>query len=345
MLKRGGPGAGWHRSGTLALAAGALALAFVMRLQAAPPGGEPAPARQAAPAAPQAPAPQSPGKPEAPAADTAALPAGYVGDETCLTCHESQTLQGTPHGRAAHPRTPAARQGCETCHGPGQKHSDDDDNDPTLILTFTRKTNARETNATCLSCHDRGTHALWEGSAHDARNLSCATCHSVHAYKSVTGQLTAASQDALCITCHRPQVLKTRRQAHMPLREGAMSCSSCHDPHGTTNVRLLKTGNWINESCVACHAEKRGPFLYEHAAGRESCVSCHDPHGSNHDRMLVARPPMLCQRCHIGSRHPSTIYDGAQLANASNRMLGRSCVNCHSTIHGSNHPAGGTFLR
>jgi predicted CXXCH cytochrome family protein len=74
-------------------------------------------------------------------------------------------------------------------------------------------------------------------------------------------------------------------------------------------------------------------------------VSCHDPHGSNHDRMLVARPPMLCQRCHIGSRHPSTIYDGTQHANASNRMLGRSCVNCHSTVHGSNHPAGGTFLR
>jgi predicted CXXCH cytochrome family protein len=96
---------------------------------------------------------------------------------------------------------------------------------------------------------------------------------------------------------------------------------------------------------VRGHAEKRGPFLYEHAAGRESCVSCHDPHGSNHDRMLVARPPMLCQRCHIGSRHPSTIYDGTQLAAGSNRMLGRSCVNCHSTVHGSNHPAGGTFLR
>ena len=26
-------------------------------------------------------------------------------------------------------------------------------------------------------------------------------------------------------------------------------------------------------------------------------------------------------------------------------VMRQYCVNCHSTIHGSNHPAGGTFLR
>jgi hypothetical protein len=55
--------------------------------------------------------------------------------------------------------------------------------------------------------------------------------------------------------------------------------------------------------------------------------------------------PMLCQRCHIGTRHPSTIYDGAQLAARSNRLIGRGCVNCHAQIHGSNSPAGNAFLR
>jgi hypothetical protein len=33
------------------------------------------------------------------------------------------------------------------------------------------------------------------------------------------------------------------------------------------------------------------------------------------------------------------------LNNRSNRMLSRGCVNCHSAIHGSNHPAGVTLLR
>jgi DmsE family decaheme c-type cytochrome len=129
------------------------------------------------------------------------------------------------------------------------------------------------------------------------------------------------------------------------VREGKMECTSCHSPHGSTNVRLLRAGNWINESCVSCHAEKRGPFLWEHAAGRESCVSCHDPHGSSNDRLLVAKMPMLCQRCHIGTRHPSTIYDGVQLNARSNRLVGRACINCHQNIHGSNHPSGNWFTR
>ncbi len=51
--------------------------------------------------------------------------------------------------------------------------------------------------------------------------------------------------------------------------------------------------------------------------------------------------PMLCQRCHIASKHPASIYDKDEITvNKSNRMFGRSCVNCHSNVHGSNHPSG-----
>ncbi len=147
------------------------------------------------------------------------------------------------------------------------------------------------------------------------------------------------------MTCHRDKVAKLDRSGHMPVREGKMECTSCHNPHGSTNVRLLKAGNTVNESCASCHAEKRGPFLFEHAGiNGESCATCHDPHGSNNDRMLVAKLPFLCQRCHNHTRHPSTIYDNRVLQ-TSNRLFSRSCVTCHAAIHGSNHPAGATFLR
>ena len=203
----------------------------------------------------------------------------------------------------------------------------------------------RTANQACLSCHTKSPHTLWQGSAHDARNLACSTCHSVHSPKSPAGQLKAATQTEVCASCHRVQVAKMRRVSHMPVSEGKMECATCHNVHGTTNVKLLKTGNWVNESCLSCHTEKRGPFLFEHAAGRESCVSCHDPHGSTNDRMLVAKTPMLCQRCHIGTRHPSTIYDNASVGQRSNRIVGRGCVNCHSQIHGSNHPSGQSLTR
>ena len=276
---------------------------------------------------------------------TAAPAADYVGSDTCLACHEDATthLANTVHWKAAQPRSPAAAMGCESCHGPGSRHIEDPSDD-TTIKKFT-KMRPREVSATCLGCHTQASHAMWDGSMHDSRNLSCTTCHSVHNPVSEHAQLKASREVELCAGCHRTEVLKMNRVSHMPVTETAMTCSSCHNPHGSTNVRLLKTGNWINESCVSCHAEKRGPFLFEHAAGRESCVTCHDPHGSSNEKMLVAKLPMLCQRCHIGSRHPSTIYDNAALQTNSNRLLGRGCVNCHQNIHGSNHPSGQTLTR
>jgi len=274
-----------------------------------------------------------------------APPLQYVGSDTCLACHSDMEkgVSGSAHGNAAHPRSPAAAQGCESCHGPGERHVED----PTVetsIRKFTRMA-PRDVSDACLSCHTKTSHGLWRGSAHDARNLSCVTCHSVHEPQSVTAQLKTATEIETCATCHKTQALKIKRISHMPLAEGKMACSSCHSPHGATNVKQLRVGNWVNESCVSCHTEKRGPFLFEHAAGRESCVSCHDPHGSSNDRMLVARVPMLCQRCHIGSRHPSTIYDSGSVASRSNRIVGRACVNCHQQIHGSNHPSGQTLTR
>src|SRR5262245_32273360 len=51
----------------------------------------------------------------------------YIGEAACVDCHDKQRsgYYDSPHHRAADPRTPAAQQSCETCHGPGGKHQDD----------------------------------------------------------------------------------------------------------------------------------------------------------------------------------------------------------------------------
>jgi DmsE family decaheme c-type cytochrome len=288
------------------------------------------------------------GSPQTPAAQAqaAAPAAGFVGSATCETCHtQGDQLKGTPHAQIKDPRSPAAAHGCESCHGPGQAHVNDENKGN--MRKFAQMP-ASEVSNTCLTCHNRGDHAGWEGSAHDRRDLSCASCHSVHSPKSFEQQLVQKTETELCATCHRLQVAKTERAvAHMPVREGKMSCSSCHNPHGSiSNVKALKVGSSIAESCMSCHAEMRAPMVWEHAPVKESCATCHDPHGSSNDRMLVARMPMLCQRCHVATRHPSNIYDNnAITVSKSNRMFGRSCVNCHSNVHGSNHPSGQFFMR
>ena len=287
----------------------------------------------------QDPAPQQPATPPP-------APAGYAGTDTCALCHTAQADQitKTAHGQANNPRAPAATLGCESCHGPGQAHVDDEAKGQMPKFPELAPADASDR---CLTCHNRGAHAGWDGSMHEARNLTCTTCHSVHSPRSLNAQLARTSELETCATCHRPQVIKTERAfTHMPVREGKMTCSSCHNPHGSiSNVRALRTGTSIAESCYSCHAEMRGPTLWEHAPVRENCATCHDPHGSSNDRMLNVRMPMLCQRCHIATRHPATIYDNAAVLNKSNRMFGRSCVNCHSNVHGSNHPSGQFFMR
>ena len=292
--------------------------------------------------------PQTPSPRPGASASPAPQAAGFIGDDTCVACHESEgkSLRATPHGNAQHARTPSAQvnQACETCHGPGREHAES--GDKSKIRRFDAIA-PREASETCLGCHTRGSHALWSGSQHDTRNLGCVTCHSVHTPVGPK-QIKAASELTLCASCHRDKIAKLDRSGHMPVREGKMQCTTCHNPHGATNVRLLRRGDSIAEVCTSCHADKRGPYLWEHAPGRDGCTTCHDPHGSSNERMLVSKPPILCQRCHVGTRHPSTIYDAGLIgagATPSIRVYARSCVTCHSAIHGSNHPSGQRFIR
>ncbi len=271
--------------------------------------------------------------------------ADYVGEDTCLQCHEDQAYKGTVHALKTNPKSPAAAKGCESCHGPGKAHVEAG-GDATKIAS-PKKMNMQDASEVCATCHNRATHALWTGSQHDQRNVGCTSCHSVHAPKGDGKLLKASSEPELCASCHRNIVNKQHRFNHMPVREGKLGCSSCHNVHGTTNVKLLKDGTTVDESCTSCHAEKRGPYLWEHAPVSEACTSCHDPHGSNNDRMLVAKQPYLCQRCHVTSRHPPTVYEGYLLKNSqnANKIFGRACVSCHQQIHGSNAPSGKAFLR
>ncbi len=172
---------------------------------------------------PSAPPSGSQAKPTPPATGSQAKPAapqgGYAGTDTCVTCHteEETSLKGTAHGQAKNPRSPMAAHGCESCHGPGQAHAEDD---AAGHIDKMKELKPAALNEICLTCHNRGTHAAWEGGAHDRRNLSCITCHSVHSPKSLEHQLVKKTQTEVCATCHRLQVAEDRacRGAHAGAR-------------------------------------------------------------------------------------------------------------------------------
>jgi len=239
--------------------------------------------------------------PEEPTPATMQVTSGYVGQDTCLECHDDvgESFHLTVHGRAEMPEWSGA-QGCESCHGPGQKHADEGDAE--FIRTFA-DTSPEETNAACLTCHTRDEAMFWRGSTHETQDLSCTSCHSTHepwsnqfALKAAAGN-SAASISAkprtlvnqtiseTCLTCHADVEKSMYQRSNHPLRNGQMSCADCHDTHGTVNDKLLK-GTTKNDTCYDCHAETRGPFLWAHMPVQEDCSTCHTPHGSNQTKLL-----------------------------------------------------------
>jgi len=278
----------------------------------------------------------------------------YVGSEICGTCHvdSMQSWKNTAMGRAFldHPKTPLEARGCETCHGPGRAHVEGG-GDITAIVRFGKESSlsAQEQNDTCLQCHEKGARMFWQGSTHESRGLACVTCHQVmkpnipsaRFEEPLTGNRQFVKQTTMevCFQCHLQRRAQVYRSAHMPFREGKVTCTNCHNPHGTPNPKLLIQST-VNETCYQCHAERRGPFLWEHPPVMENCATCHDPHGSSRPQLLKASAPRLCQQCHIEARHPTT----PQLATAR-FAFNRGCTNCHSQIHGSNHPSGVRFHR
>lgn len=274
------------------------------------------------------------------------------GADTCIGCHDEPEILSifqTPHGQSADPNAPFASLQCESCHGPGDAHAGRVRRGETRppITNFGRNvkhTPIDEQNETCTNCHASDPGPDWHGSAHDNEALSCADCHQSHA--PADRMRTPAGQADVCYDCHATQKAQSFKPSNHPIRENKMGCTACHSPHASTAENLLVKDN-VNQVCYGCHAETRGPFLWEHAPVVEDCTACHNPHGSNHPALLTRRAPQLCQQCHSQAGHPSVGFtdDGLANNNPSAYLLGGSCMNCHPMIHGTNHPSGARLSR
>ena len=235
--------------------------------------------------------------------------------------------------------------------------------DPTIIGYASLK--SKDVSFACLRCHgDVMTEQHWHKTAHSQADVSCVACHQIHPNspdltapigdrgvmkKEVfpaampAKALLKADEATLCGSCHQSEVAKFRLQSHHPIPEGRMVCSDCHDIHpakaisqtkgahtgvGSITESMSKHVGLTKDSCVTCHGDKAGPFVFEHdpVAGwsGKGCVECHNPHGSQNPKMLSAFSRGLCIQCHTDK--------------GTDHFPGRTCwqAGCHVGLHGSN---------
>jgi predicted CXXCH cytochrome family protein len=294
------------------------------------------------------------------------LPADMSDEKISNLVDYLMTLKGAAPAAKAKAQ-PAGVTGCETCHGPGQAHAEAEENaagdaakeKAGTKLIFAFNGSPKENSERCMSCHI--TSQQQEGFAHSqhaAAGVACSECHAAHLVKEAKNQgkgspalaqeafyqvpqlpetvrwlhnsLLKASEPGLCFSCHGNVQAQFALPVHHRVPEGLIKCSDCHNPHGSMNRASLNATNW--ETCVKCHVEKRGPYVYEHAAVRvEGCVVCHNPHGSTNHFMLVRREGrQLCLQCHTGFHS----QPGVPHSRLSFQTSGE-CTRCHVEVHGS----------
>jgi DmsE family decaheme c-type cytochrome len=271
-------------------------------------------------------------------------------DAKCTTCHdEGDSPQVLKIGQTKHGTLADGRVGtCTSCHGQSDKHIADADKglknpaQPDVDFTKHSKTPMEKRTEVCLACHQGDQRIHWNSGPHASNEVTCTSCHEIHtAHDPVLDKKT---QPEVCFTCHKTQRAELRRPSRHPILEGKVSCSDCHNPHGTAGPFLLVRDD-VNDTCYTCHAEKRGPFLRPHEPVTEDCTICHNPHGTTAPNLLKERAPFLCQSCHEPTRHPGTYPDGKPIiaginpTTAQSVIFARGCNNCHTNIHGSNSPA------
>jgi predicted CXXCH cytochrome family protein len=292
----------------------------------------------------------------------------YAGADACIGCHP---IHGDMFAKTVHaknvPKEIQYGGGCESCHGPGKAHiqgienagGDDQKIAEAKKLIFGFRGKPAENSGRCLTCHITSQdQSLFDKSEHKLHGVACQQCHSAHLVDAdgvkfkteaplpqaqfstaprineqnrwITESLLRESQPRLCFSCHSTVQAQFALPTHHRVPEGFMKCTDCHNAHGTNNQPMLRKTAW--EGCIECHTEKRGPFVFEHAAVKvEGCAACHTPHGTVNRQLLLRREGrFLCLQCHVDPQAPNVPHGRLGFQTKG------ECARCHVAVHGSN---------
>lgn len=199
--------------------------------------------------------------------------------------------------------------------------------------------------STCAACHEEKVkdfkhtaHAKVELPSVDekAEGQGCEACHgpgSLHIEDYHNKANIKREDPENCYRCHSLQRGEFSLQYHHPVPEGRIKCSSCHELHKVSAPASIKKEN---ETCLECHQQYKGPYVFEHLAMEDGCKVCHKPHGSINTKLLIERDYNLCLKCHYSAIQFQRIGHYAHRRALNPSQFGPNCTGCHRGTHGSN---------
>ena len=156
----------------------------------------------------------------------------------------------------------------------------------------------------------------------DSVSLFCLACHSDGG--PVSDIITSKSLLGLSLIDDHPvglryDILSYRARNYVPafhlprevsLRDGKITCATCHDPHAKQDGPMLRMPT--NVLCTSCHLIE---VVDSHVM--IECEDCHQMHGAWSSSFLKNESTMLCSSCHIilSTNHPEDSFE---------------CVYCHN---------------
>ena len=195
----------------------------------------------------------------------AAAPNGgeYVGAETCKGCHEEAFQKFCPHQDGPALPAPAAqhqegglrelpRPGQGARRGGGRQGQGRSDH-----VREERPHAGREAKRRVPGVPYEGRPGILEGQRARVARRGVHRVPQGHAGQLPRHQLAKPTELETCGTCHIQKRAAQMRSSHMPLREGKMTCTSCHNPHGTVTPALLKE-NSLERNCYRATPRSAG---------------------------------------------------------------------------------------
>ncbi|MGH7585108.1 MAG: cytochrome c3 family protein [Gemmatimonadales bacterium] len=286
----------------------------------------------------------------------ALVDAGQDDNPDCTSCHavsENGNPTDAPAGYSAVADEAYHDVQCENCHSPGFDHVQVPDNRDSWPIARADVTidpgtgRVLDTDASCASCH---------GVSHGPRSLAGDWLASGHADIN-----TSPASDPGCAGCHNGKAIMLRYQgqtSNYVERDStsgqyqflSITCTSCHDPHGSPNPSMLRLPidlpDLQTNLCMSCHNRgtepaasysngdrgphaAQGPVLIGSGAGYTpggfafDTVQAYGTHASGANARL-------CAGCHVNSF--SATSGGVTVEYSGHQFLPIPCVDGEGAI-------------